>query len=182
MKIEFKKILKRIGVNTSIMIVVFVCLLGIGAGLTLDGTTDNIDTTTINDVNFAQSQKESYDYIVWQSGATFYVKNGNTGDVDYTSNDKYTAINWAINTIDGGVGDTQGTVYVRELSIVAASIKDTLLVCPNVNVVCTINGVTHYYGLYGHGNGSDGVTGDHPAIVLDGVTNTSKPIIEWRIV
>jgi len=67
------------------------------------------------------------------------------------------------------------------MSVVAASIKDTLLVCPNVNVVCTINGVTHYYGLYGHGNGSDGVTGDHPAIVLDGVTNTSKPIIEWRI-
>lgn len=181
MKIETKKIFKRLGTNTLTMAIVFIAMLGIGAALTLDGTSDNIDTTTINDVNFNYAMKQPYDYIVWQSGATFYVKNGNTGKVDYTSNDKYTAINWAINTIDGGESNTQGTVYVRELSIISANIKDTLLVCPNVNIVNTINGVTHYYGLYGHGNGSDGVTGDHPALVLDGVTNTSKPIIEWRI-
>ena len=84
---------------------VAVLLLGTSFGMMLTATTPSIPT-----VIEPGSMSSEYSYVIFQDGATTYLRSGSTGAIAYSSASSYTAIQYAINAVGTANG---GSIYLK---------------------------------------------------------------------
>jgi hypothetical protein len=124
------------------------------------------------DLNAIGTSGEKYypeleaDYVVFESGGTFYAINGHTSRVDYSGNKASGVLQDAINTL------SEGLIWIKDIPMpTGVTFKDY------VTVISADRGQLQFYGNFGHtpyqGN-------EQRAIILNAATQTSKPIIEWK--
>jgi hypothetical protein len=115
-----------------------------------------------------------YEYIVYYENNTYYAENQITGIIDYQGTNKYSTVGKAVQNTDNGFILCIGfRLYPQWI--------EPYFDNDRVTIVNYHDGIIRYFSLYGHRNGSDNVTTDKPVMIFQALTNTSKPILEWRL-
>jgi len=119
------------------------------------------------------SLTNEYKYIVYYENGTYFAENQQTGNIDYQGVNKYSVTGKAVQSTDSGfILCTGFRLYPQYIEPYFKSDR--------VTITNYHDGIIRYFSLYGHRNGSDNVTTDKPVMIFQALTNTSKPILEWR--
>lgn len=171
----------RFKIKGTFVYLIALVLVVFGAGavsaVELDGVSDSITASNlvinnVNGVGFDDAMVSDYSYVVYRDGVLFKAKNGETGKVDFSGPDRYSVIGDAVNNSE------DGTVYVKSVWLDYSRVKP--LIEQNVTIIQDHKGVKNYYSYFGHLSGTPGITEDRPVLRFFALSNTSKPIIEWR--
>jgi hypothetical protein len=158
------------------LLIIILSIVNVSA-LEINGVTDtfsgtNLIINNINGVDFDDSVISDYEYVIYKDGSIYKAKNGNTGIVDYASLDRYEVIGDAVEATE------DGTILIKSIWLDYDYIKP--LIKQNVTIINDYKGVKNYYSFFGHLSGTPDITDDRPVMRFFALSNTSKPIIEWR--
>lgn len=85
---------------------------------------------------------DSYSYLIWKDGSTYYAKSGSTGAIDYYGTDKTTVYNNVLTALSLG-----GTIYFKDIPIPSISTlrSNILLIEDNYGNVTYYKGRTYLF-------------------------------------
>jgi hypothetical protein len=138
-----------------------------GPGSTVPASTTDISTITAIDSNGEKFYPEmAADYVVFRSGNNYYAVNGHTGKVDRSGDNATMVLQDTIDNL------SEGFIWIKNIPM-PTGVKHKNY----VTVISTDNGQLQFYGNFGHTPYQEN---EQRAIIFNAVTETSKPIIEWR--